>query len=77
MFRGFIQAEYDESQAKIAGMRKQADELIADIMAELRLTLRKMDAPSQRRVMRSYGARFSYLKGEQVDEDDTEPVVEQ
>ena len=60
----------------MASARKEADELIGDIMAELRLTLRKMDNPSQRRVQRSYGARFKYLSGEPVDTDDTEPITE-
>jgi hypothetical protein len=68
---------YDETQAEIAESRKVADELISDIMAELRLTLRKMDNPSQRRVQRSYGARFKYLQGEEVDTDDLEPVTEE
>jgi len=68
---------FDEAQAGIADMRKQADELISDIMAELRLTLRKLDMPSQRRVQRSYGAKFKYLKGEDVDSDDTDPVIEE
>jgi hypothetical protein len=58
-------------------MRAQADELIADIMAELRLTLRKLDQLSQRRIQRSYGARFKYLQGEPVDPDDNEPVIDE
>ena len=68
---------YDTEQANIADMRREADELIADTMAELRLTLRKLDMPSQRRVMRSYGAQFKYLKGETVDTDDNEPIVDE
>lgn len=67
---------YDEAQQEMADARRQADELIGDIMAELRLTLRKMDSPSQRRVMRSYGARFMYAAGEPVDEGDEHPVVQ-
>jgi len=35
-------------------------------MAELRLTLRKLDMPSQRRIKRSYGAPYEYLLGEPV-----------
>ena len=68
---------YDDAQAGIADMRQKADELIGDIMAELRLTLRKLDYPSQRRIMRSYGARFKYLQGEEVDQDDNEPVTDE
>ena len=58
-----------------AGRSGQADELIGDIMAELRMTLRKMDAASQRRIMRTSGARFEYLRGEEVDPDDNDPIV--
>ena len=68
---------YDMEQADIAEMRKGAENLIADVMDELRLTLRKMDMPSQRRVQRSYGAKFKYLKGEEVDPDDTEPIIDE
>ena len=46
-------------------------------MAELRLTLRKLETPSQRRIMRSYGARFKYLQGEPVDTDDNDPITEE
>jgi len=38
-------------------------------MDELRYFLRKEDAPSQRRIMRSYGATYRYLPGEPVDEE--------
>lgn len=68
---------YDDAQAGMAEMRKEADGLIADVMAELRLTLRKLDMPSQRRIMRSYGAQFKYLRGETVDPDDNEPIVDE
>jgi hypothetical protein len=67
---------YDDAQSGIAEMRAKADELIGDIMAELRLTLRKLDQPSQRRIQRSYGAKFKYLKGESVDPDDNDPIVD-
>ncbi len=66
---------YDDAQHGIADMRAQADELIGDVMAELRLTLRKLDQSSQRRIMRSYGAKFKYLKGETVDPDDNDPIT--
>jgi hypothetical protein len=62
--------EYDEAQERVAALRPRADELIAEVMAELRFTLRKKDAPSQRRTMRRYGARFKYLRGEPRDADD-------
>jgi hypothetical protein len=61
---------YDEAQEKLADLRVQADQAIEDILAELRFTLRRKDAPSQRRVMRSYGASYTYLEGEPLDVDD-------
>lgn len=42
-------------------------------MDQLRFNLRKLDAPSQRRVMRSYGATFSYEASEVVDPEDAAP----
>lgn len=41
------------------------------------MTLRKLDAPSQRRIMRTYGANFYYPKGEQPDPDDMEPITDE
>ena len=61
---------YDEAQEAVAALRPRADELIEDVMAELRFNLRKKDPPSQRRIMRTYGARFRYLEGEPVDPDE-------
>ncbi|MCA9979514.1 MAG: hypothetical protein KDD89_01725 [Anaerolineales bacterium] len=68
---------YDQSQEQLAEVRAQADQLIDDVMAELRFTLRRKDAASQRRVMRTYGAVFTYLDGEPRDPDDQpeEPVA--
>jgi hypothetical protein len=62
--------EYDAAQAKVESMRARADELVDDVMAELRFRLRKLEAASQRRVMRTYGARYTYLKGEPADADE-------
>ncbi len=61
---------YDSAQAAVESMRARADELVDDVMAELRFRLHKLDGPSQRRVMRTYGARYAYLKGEPADADD-------
>jgi ElaB/YqjD/DUF883 family membrane-anchored ribosome-binding protein len=66
---------YDAAQEQLAALRTQADQLIDDILAELRYTLRRKDAPSQRRIMRSYGAVYTYLQGEPQDPDD-QPDVE-
>ncbi|MGM0531912.1 MAG: hypothetical protein ACQER7_11230 [Bacteroidota bacterium] len=67
---------YDEAQAEVEGLRPRAIELIDDIMADLRHSLRKMDEPSQRRIMRSYGATFKYYKGEPEDEELSEENTE-
>lgn len=61
---------YDQAQEQLADLRAQADQMIADVMAELRFTLRRKSAPSQRRIMRTYGAAFDYLPGESPDPDD-------
>lgn len=61
---------YDQVQAAVAALRPQADGLLEEVMADLRYRLRREDAPSQRRIMRTYGARFRYLPGEPVDPDD-------
>lgn len=61
---------YNEAQKAVAALRPQADELIADVVAELRFTLRKEEASNQRRMMRTYGARFRYLEGEPLDPGD-------
>ncbi len=58
---------YDEAQEALAALSAQASELIDEVMAQLRFHLRKKDAPSQRRVIRSYGARYDYLSGEPVE----------
>jgi len=50
---------YDQAQEALAAQRAQADQLIAEIMTELRFALRRHDAPSQRRILRTYGATFA------------------
>jgi hypothetical protein len=60
--------EYDEAQEALEDSRIKAEELINDVMAELRFYLRKMDDSSQRRIMRSYGATFRFMKDEPEDE---------
>ncbi len=59
---------YDRAQEGVEEMRVKADELINDVMDDLRYFLRKMDKASQRRIMRSYGVVFRYFKGEPEDE---------
>ena len=60
---------YDQAQESAAALRPEADSLIQEIMDQLRFNLRKKDEPSQRRIMRSYGARFTYASGETPDPD--------
>jgi len=62
---------YDQAQAAVAALRARADELITDVVEEIRFNTRKKDAASQRRILRTYGAQFRYLPGETPDE---EPV---
>ncbi len=69
---GFDRA-YDQAQEDVAELRAQADAHIQEVMAQLRFTLRKKDEPSQRRIMRSYGAKFTYGPGETPDEDGSTP----
>jgi hypothetical protein len=62
------ESEYDSSQAELQSMRLKADELIKDVMAELRFYLRHLERPSQRRIMRTYGVTFRYRKEEPEEE---------
>jgi len=64
---------YDAAQQAVAALRPKADELISEIMDELRFKLRRRDASGQRRVMRSYGANFKYLPGEPIEDITTPP----
>ncbi len=61
---------YEAAQKAVAALRPQADELIADVIAELNFSRRKEEASNRRRTMRTYGARFRYLEGEPADPDD-------
>jgi hypothetical protein len=63
-------AALDEAQAAAEADQAQAEALIADLVAHLVFNLRRMDAPSQRRIMRRYGFKFHYGKGEARDPDD-------
>ncbi len=64
---------YDEAQAAQAELRTQADDLIDQAIGYLQLALRKLDAPSQRRVMRTYGVVFHTYTGEVLPEDEVLP----
>jgi hypothetical protein len=66
--------DFDEAQQAVSTGRARAEELIYEVMDQLRFNLRKLDAADQRRVMRSYGATFSYETGEAVDAEDAAPA---
>ncbi len=55
---------YDKEQDKLSTIRAEIDDIIDDIIAELKFNLRKMDSSSKRRIMRSYGAEYKYQPGE-------------
>ena len=59
---------YDQAQAVVANLRPQAEEYINEIYDHLAFALRKMDNPSQRRVMRTYGYKYEYSHGEPPEE---------
>ena len=61
-------SKLDEEQEKLQELREQADELISDVMAELRFSLRKTDDASRNRIMKRYGVEFKYLQGEPENE---------
>ncbi|NKQ35550.1 MAG: hypothetical protein HF973_08040 [Chloroflexi bacterium] len=60
---------YDDAQKSLADLRPQADDLCQRIVSELRFTLYNLDPASQRRVMRTYGARYRLRPGEALDGD--------
>lgn len=63
---------FDQAQLAVAALRPAVDALIEEIVEEVRFATRRQDAPSQRRVLRTYGARFGYLPDEPRDPDDSD-----
>src|SRR5450432_2933911 len=59
--------DYDLAQTAVAALRPQMDELIDDGIKDIRNSTRKLDAPSQRRILRTYGAQFATFSGEPAD----------
>jgi len=59
-----VDRAYSQVQAELSSLRIAADDLINDIMADLRHSLRKIEGPAQRRIMMTYGARYKFLPGE-------------
>ncbi len=70
--------EYDEAQKAVSDDRARAEELVHEAVDQLRFQLRRETPASQRRVMRRYGAEFSFAPGEPEDiVDIEEPPVEE
>jgi len=59
----------DDAQASLAELRAQADDLIDQVVLYLQLALRKLDPPSQRRIMRTYGVVFTKYQDEVLPEE--------
>ena len=64
-------SKMDKAQAAAAGDTARADELIGDLVDTLDFATRKLDGPSQRRIMRRYGIKFAYRPGETPDPEQT------
>ncbi len=63
---------YDKAEEEVAKLRPEADELIKDVIDELKFNLRKRDAASQRRIIQSYGVEILYTNGSGPVDDDEE-----
>ena len=66
---------YDQAQAALAALRPRANELIKEVRDVILFATRREDAPSQRRILRSFGAEYTYLVGESVDVGDKRPFI--
>ena len=64
--------ELDRAQKAVLSLREQADDLIGDVIEELRFHSRKEDPVSQRHLLRTYGATYRYQPDEVRDLDDVE-----
>lgn len=62
--------DYDDAQEALAAYRDTADDFIRELRDLIIFGTRKKDAASQRRILRSYGAKYRYEPGEPVDEGD-------
>jgi len=65
---------HDEALAAADAMVANVNLVIEDVMAELRFNTRRMDYPSQRRIQRTYGARFRTTTGEPSEGDHSEVI---
>ncbi len=68
--------DLDIAQDEVKDLRAQATEMARDLAAQLNFRLRKLDGPNRRRIIRRYGFKYRYAKGEPVDDDAEAPVTE-
>ena len=68
---------YDQAQETLATFRDTADEHIRELRDLVVFGTRKKESSSQRRVLRSYGAKYRYLPGEVVDEGEETAVMDE
>ncbi len=61
-------SHYDQAQERVANLRKTANALIKEAMMQLRFALRRLDHPSQRRIMRNYGFKFEHYSKQKEEE---------
>jgi hypothetical protein len=66
--------QHDIALANAAAQVPAVDAVLEEVMAELRFNTRSMDYPSQRRIQRTYGARFRNLPGEPSEGDRKEVI---
>ena len=64
-------AAYNEAQDKISEIRPQVNQLIRDVIDEMKFFLRRKDAVTRRKIMGSYGFSFKYMEGETRDPEET------
>jgi len=61
-------ALHSRAQQAAAARRIEADQLVIDVIDELKYSTRRLEPSTQRRFLRLYGVNFRYLPGEPVDE---------
>jgi len=65
--------EYDAVQKELDALREPTDELIREVYDHLKFAFRKESASNARRLLRTYGFQYSYLKGEPKEEEQVVP----
>jgi len=65
----YADRSYNIFQKEISAMRDPVDELVKEIADHLQFGLRKETESNKRRIMRTYGFEYRYLKGEPIEEE--------